>query len=110
MFSNEHENEHELNVFVCRERCYPDFTPLEDWLVKEGKLTREQFDWYATEHGPVAEFLAEPTRGVWMSKTTPPKPFVVDWRLRPVDVLCPYLPTDPEMEVMSVKLQHQSQS
>ena len=87
---------------MCRESCYPDFTPLEDFLVEEGKLKREQVGWYATEHGPVADFIADPTRRVWMSETTPPKPFVVDWRLRPVDVLCPFLPTDPKKEVISI--------
>ena len=87
------------NIFVCREHCYPDFSPLEDWLIKEGKLKKEQVGCYATKHGPVAKFIAEPTRGVWMSETTPPKPFVVDWRLRPVDVLCPFLPIDPKKEV-----------
>ena len=93
----------ELNIFVCREPCYPDFTPLEDWMVTEGKLKREQVGWYASKHGPVAEYIADPTsRGVWMSETTPPKPFVVDWRLRPIDVLCPFLPTDPKKKVISI--------
>ena len=103
-----HLNMNELNIFVCREPCYPDFTPLEDWMVREGKLERKQIGWYATKHGPVDEFIAEPTRRVYMSDTTPPKPFVVDWRLRPVDVLCPFLPTDPKKEVISIKSLHQS--
>jgi hypothetical protein len=87
-----------------RESCYPDFSPLEDWLVKEGKIKPEQIGWYATEHGPVVEFITKPTRGVWMSETIPPKPFIVDWRLRQVDVLCPFLPTDPMKKVISIKL------
>ena len=85
---------------MCREPCYPDFTSLEDWLVKEGKLKREQVGWYASKHSPVHDFIAEGTRGVWWSETSPSKPFIVDWRLRRVDVLCPFLPTDPQKEVI----------
>ena len=92
------------NIVVCRETCYPDFTPLEDWLVEEGKLQKEQVGWYATNHGPVAEFIAEGTRGVWMSETTPSKPFVVDWRLRRVDVICPFLPSDPKQKVIFLEI------
>ena len=65
-----HKHVYEWNVFMCRESCYPDFTPLEDFLVEEGKLKREQVGWYATEHGPVADFIADPTRRVWMSDPT----------------------------------------
>ena len=54
---------------------------------------------YVTSNSPVNDFIEEGSRGVWWSETTPPKPFLVNWRLRQVDVLCPFLPTIPDKEV-----------
>ena len=93
-----------VHCTLYRETCYPDFTPLEDWLGEEGKLQKEQVGWYASNHGPLAEFIADGTRGVWMSDTTPPKHFVVDWRLRRVDVRRPFLPTVPRQEVIFIEI------
>ena len=93
-----------FNGSVCRERCYKDFTPVVELLVQKGELKREHVGWYAEEHGPVNKFLDEGTRKVEWSETTPPKPYVVDWRLRKVDVINPFLPTDITPKVMFFKV------
>ena len=54
----------------------------------------------SAEHGPVNKFLDEGTREVKWSETTPPKPYVVDWKIRPVDVINPFLPADTKPEVI----------
>ena len=86
-------------MYSCRERCYADFVDLEQMLVQEGRMRRDQIGTYMTDHSPVHDFIEESSRGVWWSDTTPPKPFLVNWRLRQVDVLCPFLPSAFEKEV-----------
>ena len=93
-----------FNDSVCRERCYADYTPVVELLVQQGKLQREHVGWYASEHGPVNKFLDEGTREVKWSETTPPKPYVVDWKIRPVDVINPFLPADTKPEVIFYKV------
>ena len=86
-------------VFSCREPRYPDFVDLEQMLVSEGKMRRDQLGTYLTNYSPVHDFLEEDSRGVWWSETTPPRPFIVNWRHRQVDVLCSSLPIEFEKEV-----------
>ena len=86
-------------MYSCRERCYADFVDLEQMLVQEGRMRRDQIGTYMTDHSPVHDFIEESSRGVLWSETIPPRPFLVNWRLRQVDVLCPFLPSAFEKEV-----------
>ena len=88
-----------LVVFSCREPRYPDFIDIEEMLLREGKMRRDQRGTYMTSNSPVHDFIEECGRGVLWSETSPPRPFLVNWRLRKVDVLCPFLPTALNKEV-----------
>ena len=62
-------------------------------------MRRDQRGIYMTSNSPVHDFIEEGGRGVLWSETSPPRPFLVNWRLRKVDVLCPFLPTILNKEV-----------
>ena len=68
-------------------------------LVREGKMRRDQVGTYMTNQSPVHDYIEEANRGVLWSETNPPRPFLVNWRLRQVDVLCPTLPNVLDKEV-----------